>query len=462
MVRDYSEELKASLKAMAAEVEPDGFFATIGDIFVDIGMGIKSLFGGYDIEKYVDDMDSYYKALIDKDDITTGRIDEIFAAVESVDSDDTGELNNATTLLDTLSGYVSQFADAIHVGDVTSFSYPNSIPDITSDPGYSDYQKAYNEAYEQSNPEIEAEMDRIFEDMQEDCPGDVENIKFLIYSAPEPYRSMIIENLEYLQVTMQEEGLVSNYEDGVIYIDWNDPECMAADPGGAYETFFHELGHFVDNMSGDGNGYFTDSYVTRSGVTLQESIDRDVEKVVTQRVDEMFPDLDDETKAAIVDRLIHGNLPGYTVSDDPAVVDAAKAVQEDFYTEFENNDNSHGASDAYDGSTNYLRNDAQKGPIPEEYCSPNTGCGVSGPYQHPSDYYYDIDYGRDENDNTTVTPGQTPTEHYGARESYATDFSDHIIGWPDHKDSYEQYLPGTTPRFDEATDAMYDAMQEED
>lgn len=87
---------------------------------------------------------------------------------------------------------------------------------------------------------------------------DKRNIKYLTYTAPEPYRLIFLSNLNSFVIrdgdlyTTDEKGVkhgVAQYEQmtGQDYIDYNYPSCFGSDPRGPYTTFFHECGHCIDD-----------------------------------------------------------------------------------------------------------------------------------------------------------------------------------------------------------------------
>lgn len=462
MLRDYSEELKANLKAMAEAVEPDGVWENISDFFGDGYVSIREFFGDYDIEDYLDNMNEYYVMMINKDDVTSQRIDEIFAAVDTVDTTCQQEFSTCGELLTTINGFLSQFAGAIETSNV-DFCKPNQIPDITSAPGYADYQKDFIDAYEASHPEEAAAMNEAFDGMMngaytydedgnpiwhDGVPDDVDNIKFIIYSAEEPYRSLFVDNIGKVDIVPTDGGscYTRNGENGeTIKINWNDTSIMANNSGGAYSTIFHEFGHFLDDIYNPDGDCVTREYTTPDGEPLQDVIDRDVYNAVARKVAELNPGASDEFIQEVTDRITKGNLPGYVDDDSQEVIDASKdavkAINKDLKT-----GNALIVGDTYDGSTNCLTYSTNH-PIPPQYESENTGKGV-GP-GHDNDYYfgYTIDP-----DTQELTVGERKAS--GSTEGFANYFSVCIRGYDDYADVYDNYLPETSDCFDDILDDM--------
>ena len=57
----------------------------LGDIIGDIGLQVQHWFGALDISKHVNNLDEYHKKVIDKNDTTSQRIEEIFTNVKNID-----------------------------------------------------------------------------------------------------------------------------------------------------------------------------------------------------------------------------------------------------------------------------------------------------------------------------------------------------------------------------------------
>lgn len=57
-------------------------YGETGDIIGDIGLQVQHWFGALDISKHVNNLDEYHKKVIDKNDTTSQRIEEIFTNVK--------------------------------------------------------------------------------------------------------------------------------------------------------------------------------------------------------------------------------------------------------------------------------------------------------------------------------------------------------------------------------------------
>lgn len=84
MKRDYSESAKQELFDLADKVEEEkwcGATDWLGDRFLDA----KGFFGGLNIDNYLDNIDSYHKQIIDKNNISKEKLKRIFDTVEAED-----------------------------------------------------------------------------------------------------------------------------------------------------------------------------------------------------------------------------------------------------------------------------------------------------------------------------------------------------------------------------------------
>ena len=84
MYRDFSDESKKELLGLVRKVEDEklcNFTDWVGDRWYDF----ESRIGTLDIRKYIDNVNTYHKKVIDKNNTTEKKIEKIFSAVKSVD-----------------------------------------------------------------------------------------------------------------------------------------------------------------------------------------------------------------------------------------------------------------------------------------------------------------------------------------------------------------------------------------
>ena len=66
MFRDFSDEAKQKLLKYVDEVTEDGTWDRVKDWFGDAGLTIQSWLGQLNIQNYVNDVDTYHKKVLDK------------------------------------------------------------------------------------------------------------------------------------------------------------------------------------------------------------------------------------------------------------------------------------------------------------------------------------------------------------------------------------------------------------
>ena len=120
---------------------------------------------------------------------------------------------------------------------------------------------------------------------------DVTNIKFLAYTADEPYKSMffnftddmVIRDLHY---TDGSQYFTSDFFNYGVYLD---ASKMDEDKYGAaaYTTFFHELGHLIDYNLASWSDTYTSTY-TYNDVNLRDTLEQDVRSRINEKFEEMW------------------------------------------------------------------------------------------------------------------------------------------------------------------------------
>ena len=70
MFRDFSDEAKQKLLKYVDEVTADGTWDRVKDWFGDAGLTIQSWLGQLSIQNYVNDVDTYHKKVLDKNNTT--------------------------------------------------------------------------------------------------------------------------------------------------------------------------------------------------------------------------------------------------------------------------------------------------------------------------------------------------------------------------------------------------------
>lgn len=473
MKRDFSEQQKQNLLNMVKAVQPDGLIEKINDWFGDNTLHYLNMrFGVLTLCKYLGDINVYHQLMIDKDNVSAQKIETIFTNSIGVENKYKIYLQGNLASITLYSNLLKQYYSCISV-DNSSFSSQSAVGAIQQNEIYDGYRSLYIQNYQYAHkdyntkqnekrkyievfeavyPEHKKNMNHFFDTIKDKHKTDIENIKVIVYSADEPYRSMFLDNVKYAHwghtsPYVEDEETKNKFafyssEDGTINIDiTTNKNSFLDDPRGQYATFFHEYGHFLDDRyceDIDGKAvFFTENYVAQNGKTLAQNIDSDVKEIVTIRVRETFPQYTDDRVEQITKRLVEGNLPNYPDHDDDSIRQDAITVQTKIYNELISA-KADGPSDAYDGSTNYYR-DGSFGQNSTE-----TGKGVSGLYQHGDTYYYNL------NDKGEMVK----TSRSAAKETFATYFSVKIRGDAESFELYKKYLSSTTDSLDDAVKEM--------
>lgn len=148
--------------------------------------------------------------------------------------------------------------------------------------------------YESANPDMARKVDEYLKQMSSVLTeDDIQNIKYLIYSAKEPYRTIFLNNLKNFNVTdlqlPPEEAfyhpwtIIDLFTKNGHTLHYSYPYCFGNDPRGSYTTLFHESGHAIDDLADESKSFGSDTenykaYSSGMGkeVTVREAILYDV------------------------------------------------------------------------------------------------------------------------------------------------------------------------------------------
>ena len=113
LVRDFTDEAREEFKSMIETIEDDnwcGFTDWIGDA----GLGLQSQVGSLNIDKYLNNISSYNKKVIDKNNTTKVKIDEIFDKVKDVDSNHSSRMRELNDRLVEVKKLINTLADVMN------------------------------------------------------------------------------------------------------------------------------------------------------------------------------------------------------------------------------------------------------------------------------------------------------------------------------------------------------------
>ncbi|MBO1001792.1 T7SS effector LXG polymorphic toxin [Pseudogracilibacillus auburnensis] len=237
---------------------------------------------------------------------------------------------------------------------------------------YGDYLKEYPEdiekiitiiKYEERNTEYIEQSDEFLSQLEQ---KDAVEIKYLMYSAEEPYRILALQYLGELELILVEIDPNDEEGPGPSFFDPNDNsityvfERDRANDRGAYFTFFHELGHAIDYNYGIENGmdgYYSDYYKSLKK-TLAEHMHGDVEsRIRAELKNELnkagYDNLDAKGKTSIIN-----NVARVAIHKGPSSDIDLTNVEEDLFEKIQiqlsgelYTDEYHNVSDVYGGVT---------------------------------------------------------------------------------------------------------------
>jgi len=155
---------------------------------------------------------------------------------------------------------------------------------------------AHVRSYEKNNPEHAEIMDRLLGQIA-DCGhfNDIQNIKYMVYLADEPYRSLLLNNADKMKIGNHHAELDAdskgNYDQ--YYIDFALTNSITLsllqkkakdDPRGPYHTLFHEIGHGIDDVTttfGFTTTYYKDAeFDKKLGELIESSVHNSIRNTI--------------------------------------------------------------------------------------------------------------------------------------------------------------------------------------
>lgn len=218
-------------------------------------------------------------------------------------------------------------------------------------------------AYELIHPEIKEKMDKFLSTGEPNVltANDMTSIKYLAYTAPEPYRTVYLEYVdkyEFACIYDALEGKVSNYNSDTNKVSINDVSGdLKGDDRGAYVTFFHEGGHAIDYLGNvNDEMWFCQEFITYSSiigkeVTLQEAIYFDVYNNIERQIRLQETISSEESVNKILDTFRYDEFFSIKLTSEEQ--DAREVVLKYFCEGLSGEENA-AAGDVYGGVTNLI------------------------------------------------------------------------------------------------------------
>jgi hypothetical protein len=388
MRRDFTQEYYLELCDTIRSLKSEQL-CFLTDFFGDLILKIKAWLEKHGVCDPTEDIRAHHRELLDRENTTLEKLAAIFQEVWATDNVfGTGEsyFNGTVTALAsyqnyvrTLSGIAAEASVAVQSGgklqdclsektirmemdpldaslnaDLSPIVFALSTFMVNNDPYF---KTAYVEFFEIGHPEYAELMAQVLSD-PDLTDQERKDIRYLIYSAPEPYRSIYLEHVDSFVVH------VDGDVDGAYYSGWlreifirDTDKYFADDPMAPYTTFFHESGHAIDDFENE-NGYMLTTHFTYEGQSLHDLVTGDVRNYVEDyiRNDPYLSSLTEEQRQTVLWGLnLTDNAEfaygGGTELSDPVLEAARQAVINHMKTDLAGYENG-AASDVYGGVTN--------------------------------------------------------------------------------------------------------------
>ena len=214
----------------------------------------------------------------------------------------------------------------------------------------------YIRQHEQMHPEDGSLLDEILSDADL-TDAERRDIKFLAYSAPEPYRTIYLEHLKEYSVDFDSKYDGSWYNNAFnnIRIERDEYNSGSMD---LYETYFHESGHAVDDYE-DGWGLKSNEY-RFEGKSLHDHIVDDVRQYVGDVMRERYPELNEEDYRQLLKSINLTDDASFSADGDTKKLPGRLTDYRDDLIDYMRVDlnwqKNSSASDVYGGVTNNVLN----------------------------------------------------------------------------------------------------------
>lgn len=439
MIRDFSESAKQELESMVRRVESEknsDFTDWIGDRWIDF----EDWIGALSLREDLSNVNRYHRKVIDRNNTTLAQLEAIFEEVYGVEAAYHQRLSETIETCRAFNQLLLAFNDIILPGAGGGFTAGEIHALLRTSFGkYSDLfriaqqwdaslealleeyarkgtiteedKDAYIQLYEIYCAEYKAGLAVLLEDLSED---QVREIKYIVYSAEEPYRSIYLSELESYRtgnLSGEDTGFFSPVTN-TVNVDMSEEET---NPRGPFTTFFHESGHAIDYNYEDDGRFYSVSMRNAEGESLQDVIFEDVQNDVAQTIARYTTDT--QTQQVLLEYIMGaGSISADTLSATEKKL--LESVQRYYKTEMAGAVN-EACSDVYGGVTNNI---------------------IHGSYGHWSDTYW-------YNANGTATCAQS-------KELWAEYYSYCITGNEEALDRLREHFPGAADFLDEMAASM--------
>ena len=397
MKRDFTTACYQEFCAMLNEIKDDGWTG-IRDWFGNLFGDLKHLLAEWGILGETARIEAHYQDLLERQHASKDSIKQVFEDISALDvsfgGDTPGHFGYCKKQLESFSRYIqalsgtasggacpaaaggffsSYFATARtnyimekpffqlfaqpEIQNLSNMQAPRFTASTFSELSNKD-KKDYVRQCADLCPELAKKVDSIFSD-PDWTEQEKLDIKFLIYSSPEPYRTVYLERLCNYKLILSPIS-VRNYSAydpnvGTIFLE-DDDNKLLYNTRGPYTTFFHEVGHLADDFA-QGSGSLSCDYEV-NGQNIYDCIVSDVRTYVSDYIDNICKEngmeLSPEQKEQL---LISLNLsaetenPEFDIAEDADLYEIHYKVKEDLHVSLSEGVNA-AADDIYGSVTN--------------------------------------------------------------------------------------------------------------
>jgi len=279
--------------------------------------------------------------------------------------------------------------------------------------------------YEETHPKYINQTNEFLTPLEE---KDKIEIKYLMYTAEEPYRTLAVKYLDKFTIAETNESGVFDANVNTLTFDVSEDRNNER---GQYYTFFHEVGHAIDYYYGIEHGFkgfYSDSY-TFDGKSLANLMYEDAEanfrselqsKMHSSKYDHLSSDEKKEMINNITDNLLNQNKYFGALTQQEKELQRTMMV---IYFEKLKGPDNNSASDVYGGITNKT---------------------IEGSYSHEDDYWLD------KNGKRIVEPNQ---------EGFAQYYGRIITPDGEEKDAGIKSIEHFLPKSKQHMDKMFKSME---
>ena len=275
--------------------------------------------------------------------------------------------------------------------------------------------------------------------------GEAIDIKVITYTAPEPYRTILLENVGDMEILDVD---IDNNESQAYYPNKKGIKFDIERWNGDYTTFFHECGHALDDLLVEGEGRLSTTY-SKDDRYLINVLEADVRSVVTASVDDKMiekgiPEADRENMRT---EIVEGIMNCYDRAYDEPVFDEKTAEIYNLVKEDVKNGNTGTSSDIYSAFTGKLLETDAGHPALSK--NKEDSYWTEGEYNKKTKEYTP----RYSEDGTIVYKDSVPkeffAEHFAAQMTRDPEELDGIYGIADASGNREERFHETIPYMEE-------------